>query len=218
MPIRAVLFDRDGVLTNFDLEAATEFFRPLLPISVFAVAARWQAAGEQAGFPRSLAEEKAFFTSFWSQLAAEFALDEAQQAALTGLDYTRFVVSYPEVPAMLAALRRQNLRLGVLSNFSLASLDHSLMSAHLAHYFDAVCAAPVIGWSKPAAQAYQIALDALQIKANECLYFDDEEDCVAGARHLGLPAFLVDRCALADNWQHRMVASLQSVPRLASCG
>lgn len=217
-PIRAVLFDRDGVLTDFDLAGATAFFEPLLPISIFALAARWQEAGAQHGFPRSLAEERVFFDHFWAQAADEFNLNADQRAALLGLDYTRFVVSYPEVMGVLGQLRDQNLRLGVLSNFTLASLDQSLVSAGLAGYFDVICAAPVIGFSKPAAQAYQIALDALQVTARECLYFDDEKECVAGARRLGLAAYLVDRRAAADDWPAGLVTSLRSAPELVLRG
>lgn len=217
-PIVAVLFDRDGVLTNFDIDAATQFFQPLLPISVYALAERWQQAGEQHGFPRNLAEEKYFFNNFWEQIATEFNLETAQRTILAELDYTRFVVSYPEAPVVLEQLRKQNLRLGVLSNFSLASLDHSLVSAGLAQYFDIICAAPVIGYAKPTPQAYQIALDAMQVSADQCLFFDDEEECVAGARALGMHAYLVDRSAKADDWQRRLVASLHAAPQLASRG
>lgn len=214
-PVRGVLFDRDGVLTKFDLAGATQFFAPLLPISIFALAARWQVAGEQHGFPRSPVEEQAFFDRFWSQTADEFHLDAAQRAALAQLDYTRFVVSYPEAPLVLEQLRRQNLRLGVLSNFSLASLDRSLVSAGLAPYFDAIVAAPVIGFAKPDPQAYRIALDALQITADECLYIDDEEECVEGARAVGMNAFLLDRRADAHDWQRGIITSLEAVPQLA---
>lgn len=213
--IRAVLFDRDGVLTSFDLAGAGAFFAPLLPISVFALAARWQEAGAQQGFPRNLAEERVFFDRFWAQAADEFSLNAEQRAALGGLDYTRFVLSYPEVPPVLAELRRRGLRLGVLSNFTLASLDQSLVGAGLADYFDVICAAPVIGVAKPAARAYRIALDALQVTADECLYFDDEEECVAGARALGMRAFLVDRRAQADDPQAGVVTDLRAALNLA---
>lgn len=217
-PISAVLFDRDGVLTSFDIAGASAFFGPLLPISIFALAARWQEAGAQQGFPRNLAEERSFFDRFWAQAADEFKLNADQRAALAGLDYTCFVVRYPEVQPVLAALREQSLRLGVLSNFTLASLDQSLVRVGLADYFDVICAAPVIGVAKPAPRAYQIALDALQVAADECLYFDDEQECVAGARALGMRAFQVDRRAEADDWPAGIVTSLRSVPELALRG
>lgn len=216
MAVRAVLFDRDGVLTNFDLAAASRFFAPLTPLSVFALAARWQAMGEREGFPRSLAEEQKLFARFWAQIAGEFALSPEQQAELAAVDYTRFVVGYAEAAPVLQALHRQGLRLGVLSNFSLASLEQSLAGAGLAHYFDSMCAAPVIGCSKPDARAYTIALESLGVTADECLYFDDEEECVEGARQVGMDAFLVSRHATADDWSRRLVASLHRVPELAS--
>ncbi len=215
-PISAILFDRDGVLTYFDTAGAAEYFRPLLPISIFALASRWQVAGAKRGFPRNLAEERAFFGEFWSEVATEFSLDAAQCASLTAVDYTQFIVAYPEVEEALKQLRAQNVRLGVLSNFSLASLDHSLVSVGLGDYFDVVCAAPVIGASKPSAKAYQIALDALQVKPEQCLFFDDEWECVEGARLVGMRAFLVDRHAPSTDWRQRIVTDLLEVPALVA--
>jgi putative hydrolase of the HAD superfamily len=215
-PISAILFDRDGVLTYFDTAGAAEYFRPLLPISIFARASRWQVAGAKRGFPRNLAEERAFFGEFWSEVATEFSLDAAQCASLTAVDYTQFIVAYPEVEEALKQLRAQNVRLGVLSNFSLASLDHSLVSVGLGDYFDVVCAAPVIGASKPSAKAYQIALDALQVKPEQCLFFDDEWECVEGARLVGMRAFLVDRHAPSTDWRQRIVTDLLEVPALVA--
>lgn len=86
--VQAVLFDRDGVLTYFDLDEAIAFFRPLLPISLLEIAARWQAFGDLNGFPRNLAEEKLFFANFWEQLADEFRLTQGQRTVLGRLDYT----------------------------------------------------------------------------------------------------------------------------------
>jgi putative hydrolase of the HAD superfamily len=215
-PVTAVLFDRDGVLTYFDTAAAAEYFRPLLPISIFALASRWQAAGASRGFPRNLAEERTFFAEFWREVAAEFDLNEAQCASLASVDYTQFVIAYPEVKESLRQLRAQNMRLGVLSNFSMASLDHSLVSAGLGDFFDVVCAAPVIGVSKPSARAYQIALDALQVKPEQCLFFDDEVECVEGARRVNMRAFLVDRQAPSTDWRQRIVTNLLEVPALVA--
>lgn len=213
-PIRAVLFDRDGVLTYFNTGAAAEYFRPLLPISIFALAGRWQAAGAEQGL-RSLADERSFSLRFWNALADEFALDAAQRAKLLAVDYAQFIVPFPEVRATLATLRRSNLRLGVLSNFSLVNLDHSLASIGLGDFFDVVCAAPVIGVAKPDPRAYQIALAALQVQPQECLFFDDEPQCVEGAQRIGLRAYLVDRRATATDLHLRMVNDLSAVPQLA---
>jgi putative hydrolase of the HAD superfamily len=210
----AVLFDRDGVLTYFDVDAAVAFFRPLLPISLAEIARRWQVLGSTIGFPRNLGEERLFWAAFWDQLSAEFALTGEQRTALGNLDYTRFVVPYPEVRPVLAQLRAQKVKLGVLSNFSLASLEQSLVTAGLADYFDIACSAAVTGAAKPDAQAYQIALDALQVEPGQCLFFDDEEECVEGAHSLGLLAFRVDRQAPTHDLGRRVIANLQAVTLL----
>jgi HAD superfamily hydrolase (TIGR01509 family) len=212
--VQAILFDRDGVLTYFDVDAAVAFFQPLFPISVFELAARWQTFGAATGFPRSLAEEKDFFTKFWKQLSDEFKLEPVQLAALENLDYTRFVVPYPEVRSVLNYLHAQNIRLGVLSNFSLASLEQSLVTTNLAAYFDTICAATVIGASKPSAQAYEIAVQALQVEPKQCLFFDDELGCVEGARKLGMRSYLVDRQAATHDLQNAVVVNLSLVPLL----
>lgn len=212
---RAVLLDRDGVLTYFDVDAAAAFFRPLLPISLLDLAARWQSTGAIIGFPRSLTEEGAFFAEFWEQIGDEFALTQGQRITLAKFDYTQFVVPYPEVPAVLEKLSTSTLRLGVLSNFSLASLEQSLLATGIARYFHVVCAAPVIGYAKPSARAYELALERLNVEPEECLFFDDEPDCVEGARALGLSAYLVDRRAQVHDLEHFVVADLKVVPELS---
>ena len=213
--VQAVLFDRDGVLTYFDLDEAIAFFRPLLPISLLEIAARWQAFGDLNGFPRNLAEEKLFFANFWEQLADEFRLTQGQRTVLGRLDYTRFIVPYPEVRSVLNELNTSSLRLGVLSNFSLASLEQSLVTTGLANFFYIICAAPVIGAAKPSPRAYEIALAGLRVEPEQCLFFDDETECVEGARKLGLRAYLVDRQAPMHDLARLVVADLRAVPELA---
>jgi putative hydrolase of the HAD superfamily len=213
--VQAVLFDRDGVLTYFDVESATAFFRPLIPITVYELGARWHAMGTAHGFPRNLAEEQAFFARFWQQIGSEFALTPQQFANLETLDYTRFIVPYPEVRMVLEQLRSANIQMGVLSNFSMASLEQSLVTAGLAEFFAVVCAASVVGITKPSPEAYDIALAAMQVRPESCLFFDDEVSCVEGARDLGLRAYLVDRQAIVHDLRHAVVTNLEPVLPLA---
>lgn len=215
MDIQAVLFDRDGVLTYFDVPAATTYFQGLVPVSIYEIAGRWQVFGARMGFPRNMAEESRFFAKFWTELADEFNLTPGQRVTLNNLDYTRFIVPYGEVQLVLEHLRAHHIKLGVLSNFSLASLDQSLVAAGIAPYFDAVCAATVIGAAKPSAQAYRTAVAALQVDPDHCLLFDDEPDCVEGACKVGLRAFRVDRHSTTHELSKQVIADLGPVPLLA---
>ena len=149
MAIRALIFDRDGVLTYFELAEAAAFFRPLLPISIWEMAQEWQAFGEERGFPMSVEDERHFFAAFWEQERARHDLAPAQYEALLALDYTRFIRPVADAAAALRQARQAGYRIGVLSNFSLACLDASLRAAGLAQSVDAACAATVIGASKP---------------------------------------------------------------------
>lgn len=212
MAIRALIFDRDGVLTYFELAEAAAFFRPLLPISIWEMAQEWQAFGEERGFPTSVEDERRFFAAFWEQERARHDLSPAQYEALLALDYTRFIRPFADAAAALRQARQAGYRIGVLSNFSLASLDASLRAAGLAQSVDAACAATVIGASKPQRAAYERIATMLRVEVHECLFFDDEPICVAGAQAAGMCACLVERRRQDSDVTAGVIHSLQMVP------
>jgi len=82
---------------------------------------------------------------------------------------------------------------GVLSNFSLASLDASLEAVGIREWIDVACSATVIGYAKPQPEAYRHVARLLQTAPEACLFFDDETPCVVGAEAIGMEAYLVDR-------------------------
>lgn len=214
MSIRAVIFDRDGVLSSFDLERAARFFAPRVPLSLWQIFERWEAWGAQVGFPRSTAEEERFFRGFWDALCDDLGLGSAVRADLQGLDYTRYVVAFPDVRGALLAVRRAGLVAGVLSNFSLASLEASLAAMELDALVDAACAATVIGAAKPDPRAYHIAAARLGVEPQECLFLDDEEICIAGARAAGMAAYRVDRTLQSHALDQGVVADLSALSEL----
>ena len=106
------------------------------------------------------------------------------------------------------------MKVGVLSNFSLASLDASLRTTGLAPWIDAACAATVIGVAKPNPDAYRIAAAALGVAPADCLFFDDEQECVDGARRVGMTAYRVDRRRATHDLDAGVVADLSALPAL----
>ena len=216
MKQRTVIFDRDGVLTYFDIELAQSFFAPLLPFSIFELAKRWQKWGTEVGFPATIESERIFFAGFWQHLRQEYELDDAQYKTLVGCRYTDFMRCYPEVPEVLRELKERNMRVGVLSNFTLASLEASLEAVGLREWIDVACAATVIGYAKPQPEAYQHVTSLLQIPPEECLFFDDEEPCVAGAKAVGMTAYLVDRQRHQNELASHIVHDLKATLALIS--
>lgn len=214
MKYTAVIFDRDGVLTDFDLGGAAAYFESLLPLSVPDLITRWQQWGEQVGFPDSTAAEAVFWQGFWQGLADEINLPPEVQTQLQQVAYTRFMRSFPEARAALLAVRQQGLQTGVLSNFALATLADSLTAVGLADLIDAARAAPVIGVAKPDPAAYLAICDALNVRPEQCLFFDDEPLCVDGARQVGMAAYLVDRQRTEHDLAAGIVCDLTAVPLL----
>src|SRR5262245_61873383 len=123
MLVKAVIFDRDGVLLYFDLTVAVDFFQPLLPISLQEITDRWKRWGEKVGYPRTLAEERTFFRSFWDAVGDEFKVSSHVRIQLHQFDYTSCLLPFPDAAGVLFQVRKYGLKIGVLSNFSLASVN-----------------------------------------------------------------------------------------------
>lgn len=213
-PIQAVVFDRDGVLTDFDLVAGERFFRPRVPLSLWEIFERWEAQGRATGFPHSTEAERHFFRRFWNSISDEFGLSDDVRRELHAFDYTTCLSVFADAPPALAAVRAHGLRIGVLSNFALASLEASLRTTGLAAWIDVACAATVIGVAKPAAQAYYTVADRLGVPPEACLFFDDEPPCVDGAAQAGMQAYWVDRTRTHHDLAQHVVADLSAVTEL----
>lgn len=215
MTIRAVVFDRDGVLTDFDGLAAYDFFSPLLPIPIEKLNDHWFHWGDMQGAPTNLEEESFFWEGFWVYLRDELGLSADVYEQLRAVDYTRFIFAFPETRKTLQMVKKQGFQIGVLSNFSLASLDDSLLNVGLRDLIDATCAATIIGVSKPHPKAYHIMMEALKVQPHECLFFDDEMPNVEGARAVGMHAYYVDRSQASHDLSMSTVCDLSVIPEIA---
>jgi putative hydrolase of the HAD superfamily len=91
--------------------------------------------------------------------------------------------------ALLEALRRRGLALGVVSNVSAppADLRRELAESGIAERIDYAVFSSEAGQSKPGAEIFQRALDALGVRAEAALFVGDRlyED-VRGASELGM--------------------------------
>lgn len=212
-PFRAVVLDRDGVLTHFDVPMLREVLAPLVPISLDALALRWQRWCERGG-PRTANEEASFWAGFWDHVSDELGLGAHARERLHAFDYTTAVRAFPEVRDCLWAARSRGLGIGVLSNFPLVSLDASLVAAGLADAIDVARSAPMIGAAKPHPASYLGVTEALGVLPEDCLFFDDEREHVEGARALGIRAYLVDRTRTEHALAEGIVCDLRVLPAL----
>lgn len=211
MSYEAAIFDRDGVLIRFNIPRATADFGPLLPFGIFELGQWWERWGKQAGFPKTIEEEQRFFSGFWDHLSDELKLSDSIRTQLHGIDYTDYLVPYEDAYPALSYARSRGLKIGVLSNFGLASLQHSLDIVGLSPLIDVAITASVTRTPKPDPRAYLGMAMYLGVEPARCLLFDDKPICVSGALTVGMSAYLVDRSGRHNDARCPVVPSLASI-------
>jgi putative hydrolase of the HAD superfamily len=98
-------------------------------------------------------------------------------------------VEYPAMIAFLQRLRAQGDRecaTYMLSNESRELMEYRIPKFGLVGLFDAYVVSAYIGLRKPAAAFFQCALDLSQCRPEECVFIDDREENLEGARKLGI--------------------------------
>lgn len=79
-------------------------------------------------------------------------------------------------------------KIGMLSNIGKRSLQNRFTPEELNEYFDVVIASGDIGYAKPEAEAYTIALERLGLEPGEVIFIDDRELFCNAAQQVGLHA------------------------------
>lgn len=192
MTIRAVIFDRDGVLTRFDLSplrARLEAFG----LSLDTMMGAWEPWYRSQTLPKNREEESRFIEAFLDAFCKSHSLSTAARDELVSFDYAALVRPFDDARPALEWARARGLRIAVLSNFPLVRLDESLVAARLAEFVDGAFAAPVIGYSKPDRRAYLHVAESFGVSPEHFAMVDDELDCVRGAEAVGIRAWLLDR-------------------------
>jgi putative hydrolase of the HAD superfamily len=209
--LKAVVFDRDGVLADFDLDRARAALGVTLPFGLEELGRRLRAFAARVAPPLDGPGERAFFGQFTAELGAELGLDDAGRARLGRFDPRVALVPYPDARGALERARARGLRTGVLSNFTLLDLGGSLAVLGLRDLVDAALSAATLGVAKPAPEAYRAIAAALGVAPSACLFVDDRPEHVAGAARVGMRALLLRRGAGAA--RDGVIESLAEIDR-----
>jgi HAD superfamily hydrolase (TIGR01549 family) len=118
---------------------------------------------------------------------------------------------YPDVLPTLATLRERGLKLAIVSNW-----DNSLMShcddLGLTPLFDTIVGSLYVGYEKPDARIFHVALDRLGVAAAEVVHVGDiYVSDVVGARAAGILPILLDRHDLQPDADCLRVQTLDEV-------
>jgi 2-haloacid dehalogenase len=198
---KAVVFDAYGTL--FDVHAAVQRHAAQIGRDAARLSELWRAKQLEYSWILSLAGR---YEPFWS--LTERALDHAlarfpqidPEVRANLLAAYRALDAYPEVPDVLAALKRSGLRTGILSNGDPAMLDAAVTSAGLAPLLDAVLSVEAAGIFKTAPPAYQLALEAFRLPREDILFLSSNRWDIAGATAFGLPSAWVNRIGAPEEY------------------
>lgn len=225
MPIQAVVFDAYGTL--FDVAgaaraAAAEPGGERLAAIWPRLAEDWRRKQLEYTWLRAITRTHADFAKVtadgldWAMEAAGLA-DPALRARLLAL-YDA-LPAYPEVPAVLAALKGHGLATAILSNGAPAMLGAAVRSAGLGAHLDAVLSVEEVGVFKPDARVYSLATARFGLRPEQVLFVSSNGWDVAGASGYGFATVWVNRAGLPqDRLSHgpaHVMPDLSAIPDLA---
>ena len=163
--VKACLFDAYGTL--FDFASAARNCRDLPADKMASLTGLWRDKQLQYTWLRAV---QGLHADFWD-VTSDALSYSLETLSLDAKLHRRLMQLYlelepfPEVPDVLARLKRAGMRMAILSNGSLAMLRSAVDAAKLSHYFEAVLSVEEVGVFKPHPKVYQLAVDRLDVAA-----------------------------------------------------
>ena len=229
MTIRACVFDAYGTL--FDVaaaarQAAAEPGHEALAQVWPALARDWRLKQLQYTWLRAVMGTHTDFWAVtqdgldWALEAQDLGDDAALRERLLALYWE--LSAYPEVPAMLAALKQAGLGTAILSNGSPEMLKGAVDSAGIGAVLDDVLSVESVGIFKPARAVYALVGERFGTKPEEVLFVSSNGwDAAAGAGYGFTTAWVnrmgepMDRLPARP---HHVLTNLNGIPALAAGG
>ncbi|MBY0339027.1 MAG: haloacid dehalogenase type II [Acetobacteraceae bacterium] len=194
--IEAVVFDAYGTL--LDVHSAVMRHAGRLGAGALAFSMDWRAKQLEYSWVRSLTGP-AHHRDFWRLTveALRFACERhgVEDPALVQdlLAAYRRLDAFPEVPAMLRALRRAGLRTAILSNGEPMMLADAVAAAGIGALLDALLSVEAAGVFKPDRRVYALATQRLGVPAERIAFVSANPWDTQGAHHAGFRCFRVNR-------------------------
>lgn len=198
----AYVFDAYGTL--FDVHAAVRRHAGEIGPDGQALSEIWRAKQLEYSWVRTLMGS---YRDFW-QLTEE-ALDYAflkvptADPALRGklLDAYWRLDCFPEVPAVLAALKAAGGRIAILSNGSPAMLESAVKSAALDTVVDEVFSVDEIGRYKTVPEVYEMVTTTWRLYPRSVSFQSSNRWDVAGAHKFGFRTVWINRTSQPDEYR-----------------
>ena len=221
--IRACVFDAYGTL--FDFASAARSCADVLGDAVERVSVLWRDKQLQYTWLRAAQGRHA---DFWQVTgdALDFTLDTLglQRPELRERLMRLYLALelFPEVPDVLARLRRAGLKTAILSNGTPAMLDAVVGRAGLGAMFDAVLSVEEVGAFKPDPRVYGLAVDRLGCPAAAIAFQSSNAWDAHAASAFGMQVVWCNRYGQRrerlPGAPDREIATLAELPALVGAG
>lgn len=201
--VRAVIFDWFGTLAEWPHGSSSSYTSVFLEHGLVVDAAvfdRYHERWDGVDHTEHSTSRDAYLA--WSRqrliaLATECGVAALERDtlvdALIEVDLRTSLVVFPEVPPVLAELRRRGLAIGVCSNWGW-DLDAALQATGMAPLIDVAVTSARAGFRKPHAAIYGSILKALGVEARDAIFVGDSwKPDVLGPISAGMRSVHVDR-------------------------
>lgn len=171
---------------------------------------------QQEGFvlPDEMKRPQWLFRRLYEVLGLDqIACDEVvERLATAHLEQHIWCGPDPDVPRILNELKRQGLRIAVISNSEDGRLVDSLTASGMVDAFDLLVDSHVVGLRKPDAAIFQFALERLNVEAHEAAFVGDSyvHDALA-AQAVGMRGILLDPMDLHPESRCPRIKSLREL-------
>lgn len=181
--IKGIIFDFGGVLTSYTGKTLIQGVSEILSLDYDAICPVFKKNLPEL----EKGEEIGFYKKVNSELKTNFSIEKWNK--LLHDEYVNDMKLDDEMLLLIKKLRHAGYRLAVLSN---TIKPHVLVNRNRKNfrYFDAVILSSEVGLRKPEPQIYKKAIDALSLKAEECVFTDDMKVNVLPANKLGIHTIL----------------------------
>jgi 2-haloacid dehalogenase len=212
------VFDAYGTL--FDFNSAVARHRAVIGSKADALADMWRAKQIQYTWLRN---SMGAYDKFWQVTGealdhclaahgiASAAIRDKLMSAYLSLD------PFPEVLAMLDALKRAGKRLAILSNGNPEMLDPMVAASGLAGRFEAVLSVDAAKVFKPDPRVYRLVEARCGVTPDKVCFLSSNCWDAHGAAHFGFATVWVSRAAAPDdNLPGKTVATVKDLSQLPS--
>jgi len=193
--LSALVFDAYGTL--FDVHSVIALCEELWPGNGARLSQLWRAKQLEYTWLRSLMRRYASFdvvtAASLRYACAALGLEWSEEKERRLLDAYLHLATFPEVSETLAALKREKLKLAILSNGSPAMLRPLVKNAGLTKLFRAVISVDELETYKPAPAVYKLAVDKLGVPKQEIGFVSSNCWDACGAKAFGFRTFWVNR-------------------------